>query len=283
MMRSHTARTTALVLSGLVALVAASSASGGSRAHPAACEPRLRLIAHGQGSPDDLVWDGHTLLVSDINSGRIGAVEHGKVRTLVRHIRDPEGIIPGPRHSLIVAAQGTNSIIEINLSTGARTTLARLPLPKGQEGIDGINADGPSAVFVPDSARGRLYILHLHSRKLSLVATGMIRPVAAINWRGAIVVADEYASALWRIRHGRTRLARITLPDDLAVVSHHLISSSLVGSVWVAAPHLVKLTSAFAPTATDPQGLVADGSDAVIVADQERNAIYRLSRLAGCP
>jgi hypothetical protein len=56
----------------------------------------------------------------------------------------------------------------------------------------------------------------------------------------------------------------------------------LAGAVWEAAPHVVKVTSAFAPTLSDPQGLVGDGADAVIVADQSRNAIYRVSRLAGC-
>jgi hypothetical protein len=74
----------------------------------------------------------------------------------------------------------------------------------------------------------------------------------------------------------------VTLPDDLAVVSGRLISSSLIGKVWEAAPRLRRLSSAFGPTATDPQGLVGDGPDAVIVADQGRNAIYRLSRLSGC-
>jgi hypothetical protein len=282
LMRSHAARIAGVILIGLAALAAAGAASRGSRGRAAACAPRLQLIAHGQGSPDDLAWDGHMLLVSDINSGRIGVVAHGKVTTLVRHIADPEGIVPGPRNSLIVAAQGTNSVIEINLTNGTRKTLAKLPLPKGKEGVDGINADGPSAVFVPDSARGRLYVLQLHPRRLSLVATGMVRPVAAINWQGAIVVADEYAGTVWRISHGRTPLAKISLPDDLAVISHHLISSSLLGAVWEAAPRLTELTSAFAPTVTDPQGLVADGPDAVIVAEQDRNAIYRLSQLAGC-
>jgi hypothetical protein len=42
------------------------------------------------------------------------------------------------------------------------------------------------------------------------------------------------------------------------------------------------LSAAFSPAASDPQGLVADGPDAVLVADQSRNAIYRLSRLSGC-
>jgi streptogramin lyase len=148
--------------------------------------------------------------------------------------------------------------------------------------VDGINADGRRAVFVPDSARGRLYVLSLASHKLSLLARGMIRPVAAITWKGAVVVADEYANAIWRIGHRRTKLAPIELPDDLAVVSGHLIASSLAGAVWEIAPHLQQLSSAFAPATTDPQGLVADGPGAVLVADQTRNAIYRLGRLAGC-
>jgi hypothetical protein len=254
----------------------------GRSAGAAGCHPRLSLIAHGQGSPDDLVWDGQKLLVSDINRGTIGVVSRGRVRALVGHIQEPEGIVPGPGNSLIVAAQATNRVLQIRLPGRTRTTLARLPLPAGKTGVDGINADGPGAVYVPDSARGRLYVLHLRSRKLSLVATGMIRPVAAIKWGKAVVVADEYANAVWRIGQNRTRLAAIPIPDDLAVISRHLIATSLAGEVWEIAPHLRKLSSAFSPTTSDPQGLVPDGPDAVILTDQARNGIYRLSRLSGC-
>ncbi len=58
--------------------------------------------------------------------------------------------------------------------------------------------------------------------------------------------------------------------------------SSLIGQVWEVAAHPRMLSSAFAPTTSDPQGLVADGPNAVIVADESRNAIYRLSVLGGC-
>jgi hypothetical protein len=272
----------AAALAVSVGLAQASGASRSIRARAATCHPNLTLIAHGQGSPDDLVWDGRKLLVSDINQGTIGVAAHRQVRTVVAHIREPEGIVPGPRDSLIVAEQATNRVLEIRLSTGARTTLAEFPLPAGKTGVDGINADGPAAVYIPDSARGRLYVLRLSSRKLSLVASGMIRPVAAINWGHAAVVADEYANAVWRIGYKRTRLANVTLPDDLAVISHHLVAVSLIGDVWEVAPHLRLLSSAFAPATSDPQGLVAAGPDAVLIADQSRNAIYRLSRLSGC-
>jgi hypothetical protein len=269
-----------VALGALAGLAAAVTTTGAARGP--GCHPRLSLVARGQGSPDDLVWKGRTLFVSDINGGKIGVLARGRVRTLVSHIREPEGMVPGPANSLIVATQATNSVLQIRLPMRRRTTLARLPLPAGKAGLDGINADGPSYVFVPDSARGRLYVLRLRSRKLSLVASGMTRPVAAIKWGKAVVVADEYANAVWRIRHGRTRIATIPLPDDLTVVSHHLIASSLLGAVWEVAPHLRKLSSAFSPASSDPQGLVADGPDAVLVADESRDAIYRLSRLSGC-
>jgi hypothetical protein len=268
----------AIALAGVVGLA---QATAGSASVPM-CHARLELIAHGQGSPDDLVWDGPTLLVSDIKRGRIGVVAHGHVRTIVRHLREPEGIVPGPRHSLIVAEQGTNRVLEISLPKGTRTTLAKLPLPAGRTGIDGINADRSSSVFLPDSARGRLYILDLRTHKLSLVGWGMNRPVAAVAWRHGVVVADEYANTVWRIAGKRTALAPVPVPDDLAIVGHHLIATSLLGEVWEVAPHLRMLTSAFKPTTSDPQGLVANGPDAVIVADEARNGIYRLSGLSRC-
>lgn len=242
------------------------------------------MIAHAQGSPDDLVWDGRNLLAGDLARGTVAVIAHGRARTIASHFAAPEGIVPGPGGSLIVAAQKTNSIVEQPLPKGPRRTLAKLPLPHGKEGVDGINADGAGAIFLPDSARGRLYVLKLSSRKLTLINSGMTRPVAAIRWNHAIFVVDEYANAVWRIDAGghRTRFATVPVPDDLAVIGQHLISSSLLGGVWEVAPHLRRLSDAFAPTATDPQGLVADGPDAVILSDQSRNTIYRLSNLAGC-
>jgi streptogramin lyase len=277
-----------IIAVGLVALTAllgfaeASTASHPARAQAAACHPRLTVVAHAQGSPDDLVWDGGKLLVSDINQGTVGVVTNGHVRTLVAHLDAPEGIVPGPDNSLIVAEQGTNSVVQIKLPNGSPTTLAKLPLPSGKEGVDGINADGPGAIFVPDSARGRLYVLHLRTRKLTLVASGMNRPVAAIPWDNSVVVADEYANAIWRISQTRTHMARVPVPDDLAVISNHLIATGLVGEVWEVAPHLRLLSRAFVPISSDPQGMVADGPDAVLLAVQSRNTIYRLSALSGC-
>jgi hypothetical protein len=118
-----------VALTGVLGLGEARTISHAPGAPARVCHPRLTVVAHAQGSPDDLVWDGRTLLVSDINQGTIGVVAHGRVRTVVAHIREPEGIVPGPRHSLIVAEQATNRVLEIRLPKGRRTTPVRLPLP----------------------------------------------------------------------------------------------------------------------------------------------------------
>src|SRR5579871_2995182 len=210
-----------LTAAAVAAPVALAQSSQGARRAPSrisACHPRLSMVAHGQGSPDDLAWVGRNLLVSDINHGTIGLVAHGHVKTLVARLREPEGILPGPSGSIIVAEQGTNRVLEIALPSGKRTTLARLPLPPGKSGIDSLGADGASAVYLPDSARGRLYILHLRHRTLSLVARGMNRPVAAMKWHGAVAVADEYANSVWRVGPTRTVLGAVPVPDDLALV-----------------------------------------------------------------
>jgi hypothetical protein len=107
----------------------------------------------------------------------------------------------------------------------------------------------------------------------------MIRPVSAITWRHGIAIADEYSNAVWMVAgHKRTRLASLPLPDDLAIVGGHLVAVSLAGGVWEIAPRVRELSSAF----HDPQGLVDAGRDAVFVADQSTNAVYRLAGLSGC-
>src|SRR5581483_11912014 len=106
---------TVLLAAGFVALGGLADAHPRSPARPAACHMKLAVIAHAQGSPDDLVWDGKQLLVSDINQGTVGVVARGHVRTVAGHIGEPEGIVPGPGHSIIVAAQKNNHVLEIKL------------------------------------------------------------------------------------------------------------------------------------------------------------------------
>ncbi len=235
------------------------------------------MLAHGQGAPDDLAWESNKLLVSDIAGGTIGVVVRGRVRTLVGRIREPEGIVPRPHHDLVVVEQATNRLLLVNPGRRSRSTIVKLALPPQKSGVDNIEASPSGAIYVPDSANGRLYLFR--TRRLRLLASGMVRPVSAVQWRHGVAVADEYANTIWMIRgRKRTRLANLLLPDDLAVVAHHLVAVSLAGGVSEIAPRLRMLSAAF----RDPRGLVAGGRNTVLVADQATNAIYRVAELSTC-
>jgi hypothetical protein len=266
--------TAALALAGVVW----TAFSVGSRAQPApACHAHVVVVARGQGSPDDLVRDGGKLVVSDINRGTIGVVASGRVETLIGHIRGPEGMVPLPGKILIVAEQLTNRILRVDLKRHSIKPILKLRLPAKKTGVDDIELAPRGGIYVPDSANGRLYVLR--AGRLTLLARGMNRPVAAIPWKHEVAVADEYANAVWLIAgHRRTELGGLPLPDDLSIVSGHLVAVSLAGGIWEVAPRLRKLSAAF----KDPQGLVSLGSSAVAVADQTTNAVYRVSGLAPC-
>jgi hypothetical protein len=258
-----------LLLGGLLAPPATGAASR--------CLPHISAIARGQGAPDDLAWDGHELLVSDVNRGTIAVVGHGRARTIAAHISIPEGIIPRPHNVLEVAAQDPNRILDIDLASHSRTTLVSLPSVPKQTGVDDIEAAPGGATYVPDSENGKLYLLQ--GKHLTVLAQGIDRPVAALGWRGGVVVAGEYDNVVWMIKGGhRTRLASIPIPDDFAIVSGHLLAVSLVSGLWEAAPNPHLISSAF----PNPQGLVADGRDAVMIADETKNTIYRVTNLGAC-
>jgi hypothetical protein len=267
----------ALAAAGFVVIVAATLAAGSGASPTPVCRPTVTVLAPGQGSPDDLALDGSRLLVSDINRGTIGVVASGHIRTLIGHIREPEGMVPLAGKVLIVAEQATNRILRVDLKRRSIKPILKLRLPPKKTGVDDIEAAPDGAIYVPDSANGRLYLLR--SRRLALLARGMNRPVAAIPWKHGVAVADEYANAVWLVvGHRRTQLASLPLPDDLATVSNHLIAVSLAGGIWEVAPHLRKISAAF----KDPQGLVATGRSSLAVADQTTNAVYRVSGLAPC-
>lgn len=268
-----------LMLSVIGVLAATFVATRSSSAGALGCHLRVSLIARGQGSPDDLAWEGKRLLVSDIVRGTVGIVERGHVTTLVGHINVPEGIVDLGHRRLVIVEQNTNRLLLINLKRRLRTAVLRLPLPHGKSGVDNIKVAPGGGIYVPDSANGRLFLFHLAGRHLKLLASGMSRPVDAVKWGDGVAVAEEYGNVVSLISgRQRTQLAQVPLPDDLTVVSHHLLAISLAGAVWEVAPHLRLLSKAF----HDPQGMVTAGQNAVVVADQSDNAIYRVSGLATC-
>ena len=270
----------ALAAAGIAVLAATPATRGGTATGAMACRPQIATLATGQGSPDDLAWDGPVgsrLLVSDVHADTLGVLSGGHVRTLMSGIGEPEGIVVRSVNRLEVAAQTTNQILAVDLARHTRRVIASLPNLAGQSGVDSIAAAPGGDTYAPDSANGKLYLLH--DGRLRVIASGMVRPVDARPWHGRIAVADEYGSYVDLISGARrTHLAKILLPDDLAISGAHLLATSLTGALWEVAPQRRLLTKAL----HDPQGLVPDGPGAVLVADQQRNRIVRVSGLARC-
>lgn len=268
-----------LMLAAIGVLAAALVSTRPSSARALGCHLRVSLIARGQGSPDELAWESKTLLVSDIVRGTVGIVERGHVSTLVGHINVPEGIVDLGHHRLVIVEQNSNRLLLINLERHSRTAVLHLRLPRGKSGVDNVKAAPGGAIYVPDSANGRLFLFRRAGRHLKLLASGMNRPVDAVKWGHGVAVAEEYGNVVSLISgRKRTQLGQVPLPDDLTIVSHHLLATSLAGAVWEVAPHLRLLTKAF----HDPQGMITAGRNAIVVADQSDNAIYRVSGLATC-
>lgn len=271
----------ALTLPGAPAAPATSggrylAASAPDRA-AAACRPRIVQLARGQEAPDDVAYDGSQLLVSDVRANTLGVVRGGRVHTLMGGFGEPEGIVPLSPTRLELAEQKTNRVLAIDLLHHTRRTIATLPTVPGRSGLDSIQAAPGGDTYLPDSENGNLYLLH--RGRVRLLASGMVRPVHALYWHGAIRVADEYASVIWTISgHRRTRLARLTLADDLAVVDGRLLAISQFGGLWEVAPRLRLISRAFKYL----QGLVAAGPDSAVVVDQTRNTIDRITGLRPC-
>src|SRR5205823_12381046 len=166
---------------------------------------------------------------SDFYNGTISSVTlNGTVTVLLSGLRGPEGMVVLPDGKLIFAEQNTNRILA--LAPGARTptVLRTIPGITGQaeckHGIDGIAWDASTnTIIVPDSPTGDVYSLSLDGKTLTLLASGITRPVGAtVDDHGNIYVADECGGAIWRITPGgaTTRIGGFGMPDDVAFDPH---------------------------------------------------------------
>lgn len=180
----------------------------------------------------------------------------------------------------IVAEQAANRLIEVNLKSGRHLRVVKQLVNRtGRTGVDGIARAPGGGIYIPDSPNGRLLLFGPKGR-LTTLAGGMGRPVGAIQFRGGVAVADETANAVWWVKSGRVqRLATVSIPDDVAVVSSMLVAVTLGDArLWEVWPRVRPLISGYG----QPQGLVATGSGSAVVADSRFNALYSVTGLGGC-
>lgn len=245
------------------------------------------IVISGKGRPDDLAFDPQgRLLFSDFYNGTISRVNmDGSVTLLVSGIAGPEGIVFLTNGTMIIAEQRTNRILSLAPGDNSLTVLRTLPGTPGsapcKDGVDSIALDPTTnTLVVPDSPTGNVYRMSLDGKKLSLLASGIVRPVgAAIDAQGAIYVADECGGAVVRIAPGgkTTRITGFGMPDDVAF-DHH--GNMLVIDLKPSIHALIRVRQSTGKHETlaskgfiEPQGLVVDNKDDIFVSDDYANVI----------
>ncbi len=187
---------------------------------------KAHVVVSGRHRPDDLIFDPQGRLVfSDFYAGTISRLNaDGSITLLFSGLAGPEGMVYLPDGTLIVAEQRTNRILQIAPGSSAPTVLRSLPgTPSTQtckDGVDGIALDPTNnTLIIPDSPIGNVYRMSLDGKTLTLLASGIVRPVgAAVDSQGNVYVADECGGAVVRITPGgaTTHIGGFGMPDDVA-------------------------------------------------------------------
>ncbi len=246
-----------------------------------------QVLLSGVGRPDDLAFDqqGH-LLFSDFYNGTISRLNaDGSATKIITGLAGPEGLVVLSNGTLIVAEQRTNRILTLAPGAKSLTVLRAIPgTPSSapcKDGIDGIALDATTnTLIVPDSPTGNVYRLSLDGKKLTLIASGIVRPVGAVvDAQGTIYVADECGGDIVRITpDGRsTRITGFGQPDDVAFDHHgNLLLIDLLPSIHA----LIRIRQSTGKREIlaskgfiEPQGLAVDENDNIYVSDDYANKI----------
>jgi sugar lactone lactonase YvrE len=246
-----------------------------------------QILLSGVGRPDDLAFDeqGH-LLFSDFYDGTVSRLNtDSSVTRLVTGLAGPEGLVVLSDGTMFIAEQRTNRILTLAPGAKSLTVLRTIPGTPGtapcKDGIDGIAIDTTTnTLIVPDSPTGNVYRLSLDGKKLTLITSGIVRPVgAAVDAQGTIYVADECGGAIVRITpDGRsTRITGFGKPDDVALDHHgNLLLIDLLPSIHA----LIRIRQSTGKREIlasrgfiEPQGLIIDGNDNIYVSDDYANKI----------
>jgi streptogramin lyase len=245
------------------------------------------VLLSGVGRPDDLTFDPQgRLLFSDFYNGTISRLNaNGSVTILISGLAGPEGMVLLSNGTMFIAEQRTNRILTLAPGAKSLTVLRALPGRPGgppcKDGVDNIALDATTnTLIVPDSPTGNVYRMSLDGKQLTLLASGIARPVGAtVDAQGTIYVADECGGAVVRITPGgkSTRIAGFGKPDDVAIDHHgNLLVIDLLPSIHAlirvrqsTGKHEILESKGF----IEPQGLIVDSNDNIYVSDDYANVI----------
>ncbi len=240
-------------------------------------------IAKGFGSPDDLLWmpDGSFLFTDEGNGTLNRVMANGLVIPLVAQLQVPEGIVLLPDGNLLLVEQGKNQVLLMRFNSDQPLSpWYRLTNNTRQEGVDNIARDPASGdIIIPDSPNGRVLRVTADGQTTRVIATGLGRPVsAAIEADGSILIADETAKAVKRLRPDGTlqSIGTFATPDDVVVdrAGNIFVVSLDDGTVNMVDPKSGRAT--LLATLHAPQGIAVDADGNLIVTEATANRIVRI-------
>ena len=248
-------------------------------------------IAHGFGMPDDLALDRQgQVIFSDFGNNSVNRIAtDGTVTPLASGFPEPEGLIPMPDGSLIVAVQGKDGehidrIEHVTPGGPAPVVIATFANNTAKPGIDSLSRDPQTGdLLVADSPNGTIYRMSIDGANRKLIGHGFVRPTHALAGPdGSIYVADEYGNAVQRIATDGTvtQLAHLSDPDDLAWDVDGTLLVTVLGYNTVVRldPHSGQQLGVVASDLFEPQGLAVDARGNIYVSEQRTNIIIELKR-----
>lgn len=249
------------------------------------------VLAHGFGSPDDLALDGRNrLLFADFANNGVNRIEpDGHITTLLKGLAEPEGIIPLPNGSLLIAVQGhdgsgIDQVLRFTPGSATSSVFAHWSNATGKAGLDGISRDPRTGdILAADSPNGKIYRVAPDGQRVTLLASGFVRPTDAVaDSAGNVYIADEYGSRVARIAPNGTvtTLAHVSLPDDLAFDTDGTLLVTALGNNTLVRldPTSGRVLGVLATNLHEPQGLVVDASGNIYVSEQTANILLELKR-----
>ncbi len=251
-------------------------------ASPAVAVGQLTVVGRGVGSPDDLAIDAKdTVYFSDLAANRVlRLTAEGNPEAISPVIQDPEGLVPMPDGSLIVAEQATNRLYRVDPASRTMVLFHAVGNPTGRLGIDGLAYDASTrSVLIPDAPTGRILRLSADNH-LSTMAAGFNRPTSVVLAPdGTLYVSDEFGGGVYRETPGKPAVlfASVAEPDDVIQDSRgSLIVNSLAGTIWLIDPQTGAKT-ALVTGLRQPPGIALDNQGNLLFTDAGFNEIFRLS------